>query len=122
MNRYRTAARRVFLGLLMSAGATAMASSLILPSPAQLAGHWELHQQDQVCPLDLIENASALGGDVECASRWLGENPASWSPTPDGIWLMNAEGTGITHLNRNKDGEYEGRTKSGSIVVLRRAP
>lgn len=122
MNRYHTAARRVFLGLLMSAGATAMASSLILPSPAQLAGHWELHQQDQVCPLDLIENASALGGDVECASRWLGDTPSSWSPTPDGIWLMNAEGTGISHLNRVKEGEYEVRTKSGETIVLRRAP
>nr|WP_246208412.1 protease inhibitor Inh/omp19 family protein [Pseudomonas karstica] len=99
-----------------------MASSLVLPTTAQLAGHWQLRQQEQVCPLDLIENASALGGDVECAGRWLGEKPSSWLPTPDGIWLMNVEGTGITHLNRQKEDEYVGRTQSGGVLILRRAP
>lgn len=99
-----------------------MASSLVLPSTAQLAGHWQLRQQEQVCALDLIEQANALGGDVACAEHWLGEKPLSWSPTPDGIWLMNAEGTGITHLNRQGDGEYEGRAKSGATLLLKRAP
>lgn len=99
-----------------------MASSLVLPTTAQLAGHWELHQQDQVCALDLLEQANALGGDVACAGQWLGDKLLTWSPTPDGIWLMNAEGTGITHLNRQKDGEYKGRTPSGAEVVLQRIP
>ncbi|TFY86768.1 alkaline proteinase inhibitor [Pseudomonas nabeulensis] len=106
----------------VSAGAHVMASSLVLPTSAQLAGHWQLHQQDQVCDLDLLEQANALGGDVACAAQWLGDKPLSWSPTPDGIWLMNAEGTGITHLNRQKSGEYQGRTPSGAVVVLQRAP
>jgi hypothetical protein len=35
---------------------------------------------------------------------------------------MNAEGTGITHLNRQKDGEYQGRTPSGTILILQRTP
>jgi len=108
--------------MFVSAGAHVMASSLVLPSSAQLAGHWQLHQQDQVCALDLLEQANALGGDVACAEQWLGDKPLSWSPTPDGIWLMNAEGTGITHLNRQKNGEYQGRTPSGNAVVLQRAP
>ncbi len=99
-----------------------MASSLVLPTAAQLAGHWQLHQQDQVCALDLLEQANALGGDVACAEQWLGDKPQTWSPTPDGIWLMNAEGTGITHLNRQKEGEYKGRTPSGREVVLQRTP
>lgn len=98
-----------------------MASSLVLPSAAQLAGTWQLHRQAQVCALDLIEQSNALGGDVECAEQWLGDKPLSWSPTPDGIWLMNAEGTGITHLNRRQEGEYIGRTRSGAELVLQRA-
>jgi len=108
--------------IVVSAGAHAMASSLVLPSSAQLAGHWQLHQADQVCALDLLEQANALGGDVACVAQWLGDTPRTWSPTPDGIWLMNAEGSGITHLNRQKEGEYQGRTASGAMVVLHRAP
>lgn len=99
-----------------------MASSLVLPTSAQLAGHWALHQQEQVCALDLIEQANALKGDIECARQWLGEAPVSWAPTPDGIWLMNADGSGITHLNRQKEGEYQGRTHAGAVVILKRAP
>jgi hypothetical protein len=122
MNLYRNTVAWGFQVLLMSAGATAMASSLVLPTPAQLAGHWQLHQQEQVCALDLIEQANALGGDVACAEQWLGDKPLTWSPTPDGIWLMNAEGTGITHLNRQKDGQYQGRSKSGAVLLLQRVP
>lgn len=108
--------------MFMSAGAHAMASSLVLPTSAQLAGHWQLRQHDQACALDLLETANRLGGDVECAEQWLGDKPLSWSPTPDGIWLMNAAGTGITHLNRQKNGEYLGRTPQGDAVVLQRQP
>ncbi|MDY7553358.1 alkaline proteinase inhibitor [Pseudomonas veronii] len=108
--------------LFVSAGAHAMASSLVLPTTAQLAGHWQLHRQDQVCALDLLEQATAVGGDVACVEQWLGDKPLTWSPTPDGIWLMNAEGSGITHLNRKRDGEYQARTPSGDIVTLQRIP
>ncbi|AZF05431.1 protease inhibitor Inh/omp19 family protein [Pseudomonas sp. R5-89-07] len=111
-----------FTLLIVSAGAHAMASSLVLPTTAQLAGHWQLHQGEQVCALDLLEQANSLGGDVACVAQWLGDDPLSWSPTPDGIWLMNAEGSGITHLNRQKEGEYQARTKSGALVVLQRMP
>nr|WP_307393013.1 protease inhibitor Inh/omp19 family protein [Pseudomonas cedrina] len=108
--------------MFVSAGAHAMASSLVLPTTAQLAGHWQLHQQDQMCALDLLEPANALGGDVACAEQWLGEKPLSWSPTPDGIWLFNAQGSGITHLNRQKNGDYHARTPSGVVIELKRMP
>jgi len=49
------------------------------------------------------------GAMVACVEQWLGDKPLTWSPTPDGIWLMNAEGSGITHLNRQRDGEYQAR-------------
>ncbi|MGR3963648.1 alkaline proteinase inhibitor [Pseudomonas sp. 910_23] len=106
--------------LFVLAGAHAMASSLVLPTSAQLAGHWQLKQQDQVCALDLLEQANALGGDIACVEQWLGDKPQTWSPTPDGIWLFNAEGSGITHLNRQKEGEYQARTKAGKVVELKR--
>jgi hypothetical protein len=108
--------------MFVSAGAHVMASSLVLPSSGQLAGHWQLHQQDQVCALDLLEPANRLGGDVGCAEQWLGDKPLTWLPTPDGLWLMNAEGTGIAHLNRQKDGTYKGRTARGVDVLLQRTP
>ncbi|EIK63131.1 MULTISPECIES: protease inhibitor Inh/omp19 family protein [Pseudomonas] len=108
--------------LFVSAGAHAMASSLVLPTSAQLAGQWELKQQDQVCVLKLVEQANALGGDIACAEQWLGDKPQTWSPTPDGIWLFNAEGSGITHLNRQKEGDYQARTKAGEVVTLQRKP
>ncbi|WDU65065.1 protease inhibitor Inh/omp19 family protein [Pseudomonas poae] len=122
MSRFFQLIACVMQVMFVSAGAHVMASSLVLPTTAQLAGHWQLHQQGKVCALDLLEQANALAGDVACAEQWLGDKPLSWSPTPDGIWLMNAEGSGITHLNRQKEGEYKGRTPSGSEVVLQRAP
>jgi len=122
MQRFYNVIACVLQVMFVSAGAHAMASSLVLPTSAQLAGHWQLHQQDQVCALDLLEQANALGGDVACVAQWLGDKPLTWSPTPDGIWLFNAEGSGITHLNRQKEGEYQGRTPSGAVVVLQRAP
>ncbi|MBA6041564.1 protease inhibitor Inh/omp19 family protein [Pseudomonas lactis] len=108
--------------LFVSAGAHAMASSLVLPTSAQLAGQWELKQQDQVCALKLVEQANVLEGDIACAEQWLGDKPQTWSPTPDGIWLFNAEGSGITHLNRQKEGDYQARTKAGEVVTLQRKP
>ncbi|WP_073522415.1 AprI/Inh family metalloprotease inhibitor [Pseudomonas fluorescens] len=108
--------------LFVSAGAHAMASSLVLPTAAQLAGQWELKQQDQVCALKLVEQANALEGDIACVEQWLGDKPLTWSPTPDGIWLFNAEGSGITHLNRQKEGDYQARTKTGEVVTLQRKP
>ncbi len=97
-----------------------MASSLVLPSSAQLAGHWQLRQQEQVCELDLIAQPNGLAGDIDCAQQWLGQKPLTWVPTPDGIWLFNAEGTGIAHLNREKEGEYSVRSASGLELVLQR--
>jgi len=122
MQRFFNLIACVLQVMFVSAGAHAMASSLVLPSSAQLVGHWQLHQQDQVCALDLLEQANGLSGDVACAAQWLGDTPLTWSPTPDGIWLFNAEGSGITHLNRQKDGDYQARTKSGAVVELKRMP
>ncbi|NWA67934.1 AprI/Inh family metalloprotease inhibitor [Pseudomonas reactans] len=122
MQRFITVITRALQVMFVSAGAHVMASSLVLPTTAQLAGHWQLHQQDQVCALELLEQANAVGGDIACVAQWLGEKPLTWTPTPDGIWLMNAEGSGITHLNREQPGEYKGRTPTGLEVVLQRTP
>ncbi|WP_314385609.1 AprI/Inh family metalloprotease inhibitor [Pseudomonas brenneri] len=120
MTIFRNAIAWLIPALLVSAGAHAMASSLVLPSTTQLAGHWQLRQQEQVCELDLIAQPNSLKGDVECAQQWLGEKPQTWLPTPDGILLINAEGTGIAHLSRQKDGEYTVTSKSGLALILQR--
>nr|O87807.1 RecName: Full=Alkaline proteinase inhibitor; Flags: Precursor [Pseudomonas tolaasii]CAA07698.1 eprI protein [Pseudomonas tolaasii] len=106
--------------LFVSAGAQAMASSFVVPSTAQMAGQLGIEATGSGVCAGPAEQANALAGDVACAEQWLGDKPVSWSPTPDGIWLMNAEGTGITHLNRQKEGEYTGRTPSGADVTLQR--
>ncbi|QGF91730.1 AprI/Inh family metalloprotease inhibitor [Pseudomonas sp. CFSAN084952] len=106
----------------VSAGARAMASSLVLPTSAQLAGQWELKNRDQVCSLKLVEQANVLEGDIACVEQWLGDKPLTWSSTPDGIWLFNAEGAGIIHMNRQKEGDYQARTKAGKAVRMQRKP
>ncbi|BBP76896.1 alkaline proteinase inhibitor [Pseudomonas gingeri NCPPB 3146 = LMG 5327] len=100
-----------------------MARSLILPSPETLAGSWRLYREDdraQACELVLAVQAPSLGGDLECVAGWLGERPARWEPTPDGLWLYGVEGSGIVHLNRQGNDLYQARLASGVVLVLER--
>lgn len=108
--------------LLVSGGNNVMASSLRLPNPSELAGHWQLRQDQTVCELQLLEKDGQLAGDTRCAGQWLGETPVKWSPTPDGMWLWNSEGTGIAHLNRQQEDEFQLTTPSGISLVLKRVP
>ncbi|MEF9672317.1 AprI/Inh family metalloprotease inhibitor [Pseudomonas sp. PCH446] len=77
-------------------------------------------EKNQVCELDLALRSPRLSGDLECIAGWLGERPANWEPTPDGLWLYGGEGTGIVHFNRQKADRYEVRLKNGAVLVLMR--
>jgi len=102
-------------------GEHCMARSLILPAPETLVGTWRLYPQDDsnaACELRLSTQAPALDGDLECVANWLGEGPTSWEPTPDGIWLYGAAGSGLVHLNRQEDGLYEARLQNGKTLML----
>ena len=99
-----------------------MARSLRLPDPSELAGKWQIHQQDEpskVCMLELAQNQT-LAGELECVAGWLGETPSGWFPEPDGISLTGKEGSRIIHLGRQQEGLYHATLKSGTVLVLRR--
>ncbi|NVZ67300.1 AprI/Inh family metalloprotease inhibitor, partial [Pseudomonas gingeri] len=89
---------RSLLVLLVLTGDAVMASSLLLPSRESLAGQWQLSVNDgsaQICVLELCVQAPTLAGDLQCAARLLGQQPGSWEPTPDGLWLFDQEGNGL---------------------------
>ena len=121
MQRFFKMITGVLQVMFVSAGAHAMASSLVLPTSAQLAGQWELKQQDQVCALKLVEQANALEGDIACAEQWLGDKPLTWSPTPDGLLLIGKDGTQSIFLALIEAGRYEGEVEGANTLVMQRA-
>ncbi|UCP11128.1 protease inhibitor Inh/omp19 family protein [Pseudomonas sp. MM213] len=106
--------------LMMFFGDVAMASSLKLADPSELAGKWRVTQQDKpsiVCPLEFKANQT-LGDGTECLVEWLEEQPIGWFPEPDGIALTGKEGSKIVFFSRQRDGLYRGTSKSGLIIIL----
>lgn len=110
--------------LMMFSGVSSMASSLRLADPAELAGQWQLSQSagaTGTCALELERNGT-LGAGAECLSGWIGESAMGWFPEPDGIAVTGKEGAKIVFLSRQKDELYQGTLKSGSLLILQRAP
>lgn len=98
-----------------------MASSLLLLSPEQLAGSWTFYSQDDAkdrCTVQLVAEYKTFNSAVKCLQAWLGEVPKSWSPTPDGIYLMGPDGTALVHMNRIEPGRYEAQLKSKAVLVM----
>ncbi|MCF6762885.1 AprI/Inh family metalloprotease inhibitor [Pseudomonas fragi] len=98
-----------------------MASSLLLLSPAQLAGSWTFYPQNDAkdrCTVQLVAEHKTFSNEVKCLQAWLGEVPKSWSPTPDGIYLMGPDGTALVHMNRIEPGHYEAQLKSKVVLVM----
>ena len=101
-----------------------MANSLLLMSPAQLAGNWEFYPQGdvkQTCTVQLIAEHKTFDPQVKCLKTWLGEVPKSWSPTPDGLFLMGEDGTALVHMNRIEPGHYEAQVNAETVLVMVRA-
>lgn len=100
-----------------------MANSLLLQSPAQLAGGWTFYSQDnpkQTCTVQLLADKTTFSSEVKCLEPWLGQVPASWTPTPDGIFLMGKDGTDLVHMNRIEADHYEVRLTSGKVLCMKR--
>jgi hypothetical protein len=110
--------------LLTLSGADAMASSLRLASPAELAGAWNVYpagQEHQPCALTLVEAGETMTGDLACVGRLLGGQPATWFPTPDGIALVDANGDTLLHMGRQHEGFYMAALPNGPTLYLQRA-
>ena len=102
---------------------SAMANSLLLLSPAQLAGGWTFYSQDnpaQTCTVQLLAENKSFGPEVKCLASWLGQVPVSWTPTPDGVFFIDKKGTDIVHMNRAEADTYEARLTSGKVLRMKR--
>ncbi|MGF6113525.1 AprI/Inh family metalloprotease inhibitor [Pseudomonas sp. ADAK2] len=121
--------------LMMFFGDVAMASSLKLADPSELAGKWQAtlntaqdtpqsqKMQDKpsnVCVIDLLQKQT-LGEGADCLGAWLEEQPIGWFPEPDGISITGKEGSRIVFFSRQRDGLYKSTLKSGLIITLERA-
>ncbi|MEE1888782.1 AprI/Inh family metalloprotease inhibitor [Pseudomonas carassii] len=108
---------------LMSMTEVVMASSLLLPNAAQLAGRWQLYpeqQQAQACNLRLGATEGEIEGDLECAKGLIGLRPGSWLVTPDTLALVGGDGSSVVHFSRKGAQRYAWTTSDGKQLVLER--
>lgn len=108
---------------LMCMNEVAMASSLLLPNAAQLAGRWQLYplqQQAQACDLRLQASEGKLAGDLDCAEGLLGVRPGSWLVTPDTLALVGGDGSSVVHFSREGAQRYAWTAPDGKQLVLER--
>ncbi|WP_460418465.1 AprI/Inh family metalloprotease inhibitor [Pseudomonas sp. microsymbiont 2] len=108
---------------LMSMIEVVMASSLLLPNAAQLAGRWQLYpeqQQAQACDLRLGATEGEIEGDLDCAKGLIGLRPGSWLVTPDTLALVGGDGSSVVHFSREGAQRYAWTTPDGKQLVLER--
>lgn len=129
---YRTTAR-LLATFMMIFGDVAMASSLKLKDPSELAGKWQAtliakddspepqalqDKLSNVCTLELQANQT-VGEGADCLSAWLdGESAIGWFPEPDGLAITDKEGSKILFLSRQRDGSYKATLKSNLVITL----
>jgi hypothetical protein len=129
---YRTTAW-LLATFMMIFGDVAMASSLKLADPSELAGKWQAtliakddspesqalqDKPSNVCVID-FQPKQTLGEGADCLSAWLdGESAIGWFPEPDGLAITGKEGSKILFLSRQRDGSYKAILKSGLVITL----
>ncbi|MGL6244355.1 AprI/Inh family metalloprotease inhibitor [Pseudomonas sp.] len=130
---YRTTAW-LLATLMMFLGDVAMASSLKLADPSELAGKWQAtlkarsdlpesqalqDKPSNVCVIELEANQT-LGEGADCLGAWLQKTVIGWFPEPDGIAFTGNEGSRIAFFSRQHEGLYQSTLKSGLIITLER--
>lgn len=121
--------------LMIFFGEVAMASSLRLADPSELAGKWQAtlnaaqdtaesqalqDKPSNVCIID-FQQKQTLGDGADCLSAWLQETAIGWFTEPDGIAITGKEGSRIVFFSREREGLYTSTLKSGLIITLVRA-
>ncbi|WP_256660324.1 AprI/Inh family metalloprotease inhibitor [Pseudomonas sp. RIT623] len=107
---------------LMSMTEVGMASSLLLPNAAQMAGDWTLQPEEQggqSCNLRLGATEGEIEGDLDCARDLLGLRPGSWLVTPDTLALVGGDGSSVVHFNREGAKRYAWTRPDGTQLVLK---
>ncbi|MBV7493880.1 AprI/Inh family metalloprotease inhibitor [Pseudomonas sp. NPDC086112] len=120
--------------LMMFLGEVAMANSLKLADPSELAGKWRAtlntaqdspesqalqDKPSNVCMIELNLNQT-LGDGADCLGAWLNESAIGWFPEPDGIAVTGKEGSRIVFFSRQREGLYKSTLNSGLIITLER--
>ncbi|MCL6407699.1 protease inhibitor Inh/omp19 family protein [Dickeya dadantii] len=117
--------KQLIIATLLSAlSGGCMASSLRLPSAAELSGQWVLSGAEQHCDIrlntDVLDGTTwKLAGDSACLQKLLPEAPVGWRPTPDGLTLTQADGSAVAFFSRNRD-RYEHKLVDGSVRTLKK--
>jgi len=121
--------------LMIFFGEVAMASSLRLADPSELAGKWQAtlnaaqdtaesqalqDKPSNVCIID-FQQKQTLGDGADCLSAWLQETAIGWFTEPDGIAITGKEGSRIVFFSREREGRYTSTLKSGLTITLVRA-
>ena len=108
--------------LLLTTTESAMASSLMLLNPAQVAGRWTFYvkggEQD-ACTVTLKKDRT-FSAQARCLQAWLGRTPTRWSPTPDGLLLIGKDGSQPIFLELREPGCYEGSVDGTKTLVMKR--
>ncbi|EHE5688046.1 AprI/Inh family metalloprotease inhibitor [Salmonella enterica] len=100
-------------------------SSLILPSPVSLSGHWIVVDKINECDIYLggerIEQANGykLIFSSPCTFDIFSEIPEAWRPAPDGISLLNRDGRTVLFFSRENE-NYSSRVWECSGIMLKK--
>jgi len=98
----------VVVGGMMVTGAV-MAGSLVLPSAKSLAGQWLIADAERQCQIEFLAseqseiNGYQLVDSQHCLKKVFTAEVVGWRPAPDGIALLQADGSTLAFFSR--DGE-----------------
>lgn len=88
---------------------TVMASSLVLPTAQSLAGQWQVADAEQQCQIVFSAseqsetNGYQLVDQQGCLKKVLAAEVVGWRPAPDGIALLQADGSTLVFFSRDGD-------------------
>lgn len=101
-----------------------MASSLVLPSAQSLAGQWQLANGEQQCQVALLDseqrdtNGYQLQDQQQCLHEVFSAPVVGWRPAPDGIALLQADGTTLAFFSR-EGAVYRHQTDTAASLTLK---
>lgn len=116
MNGSLTRAATIAVSITMMGAA--MASSLVLPSAQSLAGQWQLTDRQQQCRVEFLAgeqqgvNGYQLRDREHCLKNRFAAEVVGWRPAPDGIALLQADGSTWVFFSR------EGAVYTGAGLTL----
>ncbi|WP_261247708.1 protease inhibitor Inh/omp19 family protein [Serratia ficaria] len=110
-------------GGMMVTGAV-MASSLVLPTAQSLVGQWQVADRERQCRIEFLasEQSAANGYRLvdrqRCLNKLFAAEVVGWRPAPDGIALLQADGSTLAFFSR--DGEvYRNRLGADDGLTLK---